>query len=50
MALHPQFIPDLPLIPKALEKYGFDYTLTNRHGELSSRDSAAFLVASRPRF
>ena len=49
MELHPQIVPDLPLIPKTLEKYGFDYTLTDRHDKLCRIDSASFLVASRSR-
>jgi hypothetical protein len=47
MELHPQVVGDLSLIPRALERYGFEYSLTDQAGKPANIDSATFLFASR---
>jgi len=47
MELHPQFVGDLSLIPRALEQHGFDYWLMDQSGNRVAINSAMFLVASR---
>ncbi len=47
MEVHPQFVDDLSLIPKALEQYGFDWLAFNQEGEQASIQKAMFLYASR---
>lgn len=47
MELHPHFVDDLSPIPKALEKYGFDWLAFNQAGDRASVQNAMFLCASR---
>lgn len=47
MELHPTFVGDLSLIPQALERFGFDYSLTDQAGKPAGIHSAMFLCASR---
>lgn len=45
MELHPGMC-DVSQIPRALEQYGFEYALTDQHGELAGAREATFLYAS----
>jgi hypothetical protein len=47
MELHPQFAGDLSLIPRALERFGFAYSIRDQAGKPALIDSAMFLCASR---
>jgi hypothetical protein len=47
MELHPQFVNDLSLIPRALEQYGFSWLAFNQAGDQTPVQSAMFLYASR---
>lgn len=47
MELHQHLVGDLSLIPRALERYGFDYALMDQGGYRADISSAMFLVASR---
>lgn len=47
MELHPHLVGDLTLIPRALERYGFDYMAMDQNGDRVETNSAMFLVASR---
>jgi hypothetical protein len=46
MELHPDFVGDLSLVPRALEQYGFKYRLLDQAGAPASIESGMFLVAS----
>lgn len=46
MELHPQFVDDLSPIPKALERYGFDWRAFNQAGHQVNIQNAMFLYAS----
>ncbi len=46
MELHPQIVGDLSIIPAALRRYGFEYTLSDQQGNPAGIDSAIFLFAS----
>lgn len=47
MEVHPQFVDDLSLIPKALEQYGFDWLAFNQAGHQTGIQNAMFVYASR---
>jgi FkbM family methyltransferase len=47
MELHPQFVPDLSLIPDALKQYGFEYVHVDQEGNQVDVQKAMFLYASR---
>jgi Methyltransferase FkbM domain len=46
MEVHPQMAGDSSLIPRALERYGFEFALMDQAGQPAGIDSATFLVAS----
>lgn len=47
MELHPQFVDDLSSIPKALERYGFEWLAFDQAGKLANIQHAMFLYASQ---
>jgi hypothetical protein len=47
MEVHPQMVPDLSVIPEALQACGFQYATIDPAGKACDLDSAMYLFASR---